>query len=226
MGSRQMNIPDDARQYAPATERNREPILEVLLRVLPPSGTILEVASGTGEHAVFFAPRLSPRKWLPSDPNPQSRASIAAWRKNFPFDNLYPPLDLDVRAPIWPVETGAIPEWLNSEFNTSPLLAIVSINMIHISPWSASLGLMAGAGSLLPPGGILYLYGPFKLGSKHTSRSNAAFDEALRAQDSDWGVRDLDEIVAAANAQHLTMLETCQMPANNLSVVFQRSYNQ
>ena len=218
-----MNTPDDARQHAPATERNREPIIEVLLRVLPPSGTILEVSSGTGEHAVFFAPRLSPRKWLPSDPNPQSRASIAAWRTHFPSDNLYPPLDLDVRALAWPVETGTLPEGLNrSDFNTSSLVAIVNINMIHISPWSACLGLMAGAGRLLPPGGILYLYGPFKQGGEHTSPSNLAFDEALRAQDPDWGVRDLEDVVAAASTQHLAMLETYKMPANNLSVVFQK----
>ena len=217
-----MNIPDDARQYAPATERNRDSILEILLRVLPPSGTVLEVASGTGEHAIFFAPRLSPRKWLPSDPNPQLRASIAAWRHHFPTDNLYPPLDLDVSAPVWPIETGALPKWLNTDFNTSPLVAIVNINMIHISPWSACLGLMAGAGRLLPPNGILYLYGPFKQGGKHTSPSNVAFDEALRAQNQAWGVRDLDDVVAAASTQHLTMLETYQMPANNLSVVFQR----
>jgi SAM-dependent methyltransferase len=221
-----MNTLNDARQHAPATERNREPILEVLLRVLPPNGTVLEVASGTGEHAVFFAPRLKPRKWLPSDPNPSSRISIAAWRKHFPFDNLYPPLDLDVRAPIWPVETGTLPDWLNcADFNTSQLVAIVNINMIHISPWSACLGLMAGAGRLLPPGGILYLYGPFKQGSEHTSPNNMAFDEALRAQDPDWGVRDLNDVIAAASKQHLTMLETYQMPANNLSVVFQRSSN-
>lgn len=209
-----MNTPDDARQYAPATERNREPILEVLLRVLPANGTILEVASGTGEHAVFFAPRLSPRKWLPSDPNPQSRASIASWRTHFPFSNLYPPLDLDVSASSWPVER-ALPD-----FNTSPLVAIVNINMIHISPWSASLGLMAGASRLLSPGGILYLYGPFKQGG-HTSPSNLAFDESLRARNPEWGVRDLEDVVAAASTQNLTMLETYQMPANNLSVVFQ-----
>ncbi len=219
-----MNTPNDARQYAPATERNREPILEVLLRVLPPSGTVLEVASGTGEHAVFFAPRLNPRKWLPSDPNPRARASIAVWRTHFPSDNLYPPLDLDVRAPVWSVEMDALPEWLNrSDFNTSPLVAIVSINMIHISPWSASLGLMAGAGRILPPGGILYLYGPFRQGGEHTSPSNLAFDKTLRAQDPDWGVRNLEDVVAAASTQHLSLLETYQMPANNFSVVFQRT---
>jgi Protein of unknown function (DUF938) len=214
-----MNTPQDARQYAPATQRNREPILEVLLQVLPASGTILEVASGTGEHAVFFAPSLSPRRWLPTDANPQSRASIVAWAEHFPCDNLYPPVELDVREPVWAVEQGALTESLNA----SPIVAIVNMNMIHISPWSACLGLMAGAGRILPPGGILYLYGPFKQGGKHTAASNAAFDESLRAQNPEWGVRNLDDVVAAANTQHLTFKQIYQMPANNLSVVFQRS---
>ncbi len=131
--------PQDARQYAPATERNREPILEVLLQVLPESGTILEIASGTGEHAVFFASKLSPRLWLPTDVNPQLRASIIAWTEHNASDNVYAPLELDVREPVWAVENGAF-EWLNRE----PIVAIVNINMIHISPWSACLGLIAG----------------------------------------------------------------------------------
>ncbi len=219
-----MNTPNDERQYAPATLRNCEPILEVLLKVLPPTGTVLEVASGTGEHAVFFAPRLGPRKWLPSDPNPQLRASIAAWAAHFPCENLYTPIDLDVRTPIWSVEKNAPSGWLNGDdLNKSPITAIVNINMIHISPWSASLGLMAGAGRILPPGGILYLYGPFKRGGKHTAPSNAAFDESLRAQNPEWGIRDLDDVVTAATKQHLIRLDTYQMPANNLSVIFQRS---
>jgi Protein of unknown function (DUF938) len=214
-----MKTPQDARQYAPATQRNREPILEVLLQVLPASGTILEIASGTGEHAVFFAPSLSPRRWLPTDANPQSRASIVAWAEHFQCDNLYPPVELDVREPVWAVEQGAVTQWLN----TSPIVAIVNMNMIHISPWSACLGLMAGAGRILPPGGILYLYGPFKQGGEHTAASNAAFDESLRAQNLEWGVRNLDDVVAAASTQHLTLKQIYQMPANNLSVVFQRS---
>jgi len=218
-----MNRANDLRQYAPATQRNREPILEILLQVLPSTGTILEVASGSGEHAVFFAPYLTPRKWLPSDPNPISRDSIIAWSAHFSSHNLYPPIDLDVRAPIWSVEKEASSEWLDHrELDNSPIRAIVSINMIHISPWSASLGLMAGANRILSPGGILYLYGPYKKGGKHTSPSNAAFDESLRAQNPEWGIRDLDEVVAAADTQHLTLLETYQMPANNFSVVFQR----
>jgi Protein of unknown function (DUF938) len=209
--------PQDARQYAPATERNREPILEILLQVLPSSGTILEIASGTGEHAVFFASRLSPRRWLPTDANLELRASIIAWTEHNLSDNVYAPLELDVREPVWPVEKG----WLDRE----PIVAIVNINMIHISPWSACLGLMAGASRILKAGGILYLYGPFKQGGEHTAASNAAFDEYLRSQNQEWGVRDLDDVVTAARAENLILKQTYQMPANNLSVVFQRSAN-
>ena len=145
--------PQNARQYAPATGRNREPILEILLQVLPQSGTILEIASGTGEHAVFFASRLIPRLWLPTDANLQLRASIIAWSEHFGCDNVYAPLELDVREPVWAVEKGVVAQWVNA----SPIVAIVNINMIHISPWSACLGLMAGAGRILAAGGILYL---------------------------------------------------------------------
>lgn len=213
--------PQDARQYAPATQRNSEPIIEVLLQVLPESGTILEIASGTGEHAVFFAPKLSPRLWLPTDANPQLRASIAAWTEHFGCSNLYPPLELDVRELVWTVENRTF-DWLNKE----PIVAIVNINMIHISPWSACLGLMAGAGRILPAGGILYLYGPFKQGGEHTAESNAAFDKSLRAQNPEWGVRNLDDVVAVASAQNLTLKQIYQMPANNLSVVFERFANE
>ena len=210
-----INIPEDARQYAPATQRNREPILEVLLQVLPTTGTILEVASGTGEHAVYFAPRLSPRQWLPSEQNPLLRASVRALAEECPSDNLYPPLELDASAPIWGVEKGNLPD--------SPIVAIVNINMIHISPWSACLGLMAGAGRILPNGGILYLYGPFKQNGEHTASSNAAFDQSLKERNPEWGVRNLEDVIEAAKTQDLTFKEIYQMPANNLSVVFQRA---
>jgi hypothetical protein len=210
--------PQDARQYAPATERNREPILEVLLQVLPKSGTILEIASGTGEHAVFFAPRLKDCLWLPTDVNPQLRASIIAWTEHNLCDNVSAPLELDVREPVWAVENDAF-DWLNSK----PIVAIVNINMIHISPWSACLGLMAAAGRILKAGGIVYLYGPFKQNGEHTAASNAAFDEYLRSENPEWGVRNLDDVVAVASAQNLTLKQIYQMPANNLSVVFERS---
>lgn len=211
--------PQDARQYAPATGRNREPILEILLQVLPESGTILEIASGTGEHAVFFASRLKDCLWLPTDTSPQSRASIIAWTEHFECDNVYTPLELDVTEPVWAVENDPLIDWSNTE----PIVAIVNINMIHISPWSACLGLMAGAGRILKAGGILYLYGPFKQGYEHTAPSNAAFDEYLRAQNREWGVRNLDDVVEAARAEHFISKQVYQMPANNLSLVFERS---
>lgn len=210
--------PQDARKYAPATERNREPILEVLLQVLPESGTILEIASGTGEHAVFFASRLRDYLWLPTDVNPQSRASIISWTEHNVCDNVYAPLELDAKEPVWAVENGGF-----DGLNTKPIVAIVNINMIHISPWSACLGLMAGAGRILKAGGILYLYGPFKQGGEHTSASNAAFDEYLRTENPEWGVRNWDDVVAVAREQNLILQQIYQMPANNLSVVFQRS---
>ena len=208
---------NEARQHAPATARNRGPILEVLQRVLPPTGTVLEVASGTGEHAVFFAPRLQPRFWQPSDPNPMMRESIEAWRSDLPAQNLGSPLELDVRALLWPVESDEGDRLLTPE----PITAIVCINMIHISPWDACIGLMAGTGRILPSGGVLYLYGPYKQGGQHTAPSNEFFDETLRSQDPEWGVRDLEEVVALAETHNLKLLETVSMPANNLSVVFQ-----
>lgn len=206
-----MNVPIDARQYAPATQRNREPILEVLLKVLPARGNILEIASGTGEHAVFFASHLHPRQWIPSDPNPLLQDSINAWRDRTPLDNLHPPLAIDVRDSVWSIEEKKI-----------EIAAIVNINMIHIAPWSACLGLMAGANRLLAKDGILYLYGPFKQDGQPTAPSNLTFDESLRAQNPQWGVRNLEDVIAVANTQGLSLLEIIQMPANNLSVVFQR----
>jgi hypothetical protein len=216
----------DARQYAPATERNREPILKVLQQVLPPTGTILEVSSGTGEHAVFFAPRLRPRFWLPSDPNPVARVSIAAWQQQQPADNLYPPIHLDAIAPHWPIESHELPASLKAtSFQREAIVAIVNINMIHIAPWTACLGLIAGAQRILPPQGILYLYGPFKQHGKHSAPSNAAFDESLRSQNPEWGVRNLEDVIAAAQAHQLTWIRTIAMPANNLSVVFQATHD-
>lgn len=198
----------DLRRYAPATERNREPILAVLQQVLPPTGTILEISSGTGEHAVFMAPQLAPRYWLPSDLNPDARASIAAWQRSIPCDNMYPPIDLDASSSEWLVESKQL------------ITAIVNINMIHIAPPSAYLGLFAGANRVLPIDGILYLYGPFKQGGIHTAPSNEAFDASLRSQNPAWGVRDLEEIVTVAHSHHLELQKVYPMPANNLSVVF------
>ena len=210
-----MNKQSDARQYAYATQRNREPILEILLQVLPPTGSILEIASGTGEHAVFLAPHLAPRKWLTSEPNTQLRASINAWCEFHPAENIYPPFNIDTRETVWAVETELPPD-------LQPIVAMVNINMIHISPWSACLGLIAGAARILPIHGVLYLYGPFKRDGKHTAPSNEAFEQTLKMQNPEWGVRDLEEVIAVANAKNLKLQAIYQMPANNISVVFQR----
>ncbi|MEA5532976.1 DUF938 domain-containing protein [Crocosphaera sp. XPORK-15E] len=202
---------NDFKQFAPATQRNREAILEVLLRVLPPSGNILEIASGTGEHSIFFAPALHPRHWIPSDPNQMLRDSIEAWRQEFPTDNLHSPLNINAQDSVWEVEQQKI-----------NIAAIVNINMIHISPWLACLGLMQGAGRLLSSGGILYLYGPYKQGGKHTAPSNQSFDQSLQSQNPEWGVRNLEDVVTVAQNQGLIFKEMITMPANNLSVIFEK----
>lgn len=204
-------VPTDDRRYAPATQRNREPILGVLERVLPQAaGSILEIASGTGEHAVFFAPQLAPRLWLPTDPDPAARQSIAAWRQSQPAANLGAPLAVDVSQPDW---------WLALPKFSPALQAIVAINLIHIAPWQACLGLLAGARALLGPGGILYLYGPFLQADRPTAPSNLAFDDYLKAQNPHWGLRSLETVITAA--QPLQVVKILVMPANNLSVILQ-----
>lgn len=206
-----MPNPSEPKQYAPATDRNREPILEVLQRVLP-QGDILEVASGTGQHAAFFAAKLAPRRWQPSDPNPFARESIEAWRQEVGAENLLPPIEIDAAASRWSVE----------DREDLQIGAIANINMIHISPWICCQGLMAAAGRILPAAGILYLYGPYKQDGEHTAPSNAAFDENLQARNPEWGVRDLEAVVAEAERNGLELQEVVSMPANNLSVVFRR----
>jgi hypothetical protein len=181
--------------------------------VLPPTGTVLEIASGTGEHAIYFAPRLAPRLWLPSDAAETALASINAWRERHPAENLLPPLTLNVMDAIWPAEI---------QKPVLPISAIVAINLIHIAPWAACLGLMAGAARILKPGDVLVLYGPFRERGEHTAPSNAAFDVSLRAQNPNWGVRDVEEVSAAAGAAGLRLDRTASMSANNLTVVFRR----
>ncbi|WP_207481131.1 DUF938 domain-containing protein [Arenibaculum pallidiluteum] len=195
----------DARRHAPATERNRDPILSVLRQVLPASGLVLEVASGTGQHAAFLAAALPGLVWQPSDRDPELRASIAAWSAGLP--NLLAPLEIDATRRPWPVARAD---------------AVFCANMIHIAPWDAALGLVAGAAELLPGGAPLVLYGPFRRGGAHTAPSNAAFDEDLRARDPAWGVRDLERVAEAAAAVGFTAPEIHPMPANNLTVVFRR----
>lgn len=205
----------DSRQYAPATDRNRQPILSVLQQILPDSGTVLEIASGTGEHAAFFAPRLSSLRWLPTEREALLRKSIQAWGESIAAQNLMlPPLALDVSDRPWPVE--------NSVAVDPPITAIVNINMIHISAWEMCEHLMAGAERILPANGVLYLYGPFKQKEKTIAPSNEAFDRMLRDRNPAWGLRDLETVTELAEQHNLQRVQTIEMPANNLSVVFHR----
>jgi Protein of unknown function (DUF938) len=200
----------DARQSAPAAERNAGPILGVLGRHLPPTGTILEIGSGTGQHVSAFAAAHPELYWQPSDPDPAARASVVAWTAAAGLANVRPPLDLDVMMAGW---EQAIDE---------PIAGLVCINLLHIAPWAASTGLMAGAASLLEPGAPLYLYGPFKQGGRHTAPSNAEFDRYLRACDPAWGVRDVDAVAKSAACHGLDLVDIVPMPANNLSVLLRR----
>ena len=203
------------RQYAPATERNRQPILEILRQILPSSGTVLEIASGTGEHAAFFAPNLANVRWLPTEQLSELRESIQAWGESVAAESLIlPPLNLNVRDRPWPVEAD--------NFAELPITAVVNINMIHISAWEMCGHLLAGAERVLAAGGVLYLYGPFKREGKQTAQSNEAFDLMLRDRNSEWGIRDLEAVVQLAEAHGFQLARTVEMPANNLSVVFHR----
>jgi hypothetical protein len=198
-----------SRRHAPATLRNREPILAVLQRVLPAEGLLLEIASGTGEHAAFMSPRLSPGlRWQPSEAQPDALADIDGHARDAGCTRLSPAIVLDVCRAAWPV--------LKAD-------AVYCCNMIHIAPWSAAEGLFAGAAQVLPGGTPLILYGPFKRHGAHTAPSNAAFDAGLRAQHPSWGVRCLDtEVVPLAERCGFALDEVVAMPANNLIVVFRR----
>ena len=198
--------PDTLRRVAPAAERNRGPILDVLSPVLPKAGVVLEIASGTGQHAVHFAAALPTVTWQPSDPDAASRASIDAWRKHASLANLNAPLALDVRSAPWPVPDS--------------LAAIVCINMIHISPWAAAEALFQGAGEHLASDGVLFLYGPYKRDGAHTAPSNEAFDDQLRATNPAWGVRNMEDVVQLGRAADLWMEEAVPMPANNFGLIF------
>jgi SAM-dependent methyltransferase len=196
-----------AKGFAPAAERNRQPILDVLRRVLPPRGLVLEVASGTGQHAVFFSERLRALRWQPSDVSPDALRSIGAWVAELDRSNLLAPFELDVRWPAWPLAEAD---------------AVLSINMIHISEWETSEALFEGARKLLAPGAPLITYGPYRLHGEHTAPSNAAFDESLRSRNPRWGVRDIDDLTKLADRTGFTLEERVQMPANNMTLVWTR----
>jgi len=197
----------DARRSSPSALRNRGPIADVLERVLPPSGLVLEIASGTGEHVTFFARRMPHLTWQPSDPDPEARASVAALLADEERPNVRAPMALDAAASGWPVERAD---------------AIVCINMIHISPLASLDGLMAGAARLLPVGGPLVLYGPYKIGGVHTAPSNEEFDAWLKTRDPRWGVRDLELVIDVASEHGIELLERIAMPANNFVLVMRR----
>ncbi len=198
---------NDARLHAPSAARNRDPILNILRRFLPARGVVLELASGSGEHTIHFAQAFPALAFQPSDPDPQARASIDAWAASTGLHNVRPALALDATAQPWPIHAAD---------------AVLCINMIHISPWEAAVGLVSGAAALLPPGGLLYLYGPYRRNGGHTAPSNEAFDRSLRERNPAWGIRDLEAVADLAAAHGFGPPAIEQMPANNLSLIFSK----
>ena len=198
----------DRRRSAAAAVRNRDPIAAVVLPRLPRGARILEIGSGTGEHAVHMAALRPDTSWQPSDPDPACRESIAAWTAHAGLANVAPPLDLDVRRRPWPAAAADF---------------VLCCNLIHIAPWNCTAALLEGAGQVLGAGGELLLYGPFRRGGAHTAPSNAAFDAALRREDPAWGVRDLEAVTALAAESGLDFVEAVAMPANNFCALFAKS---
>jgi hypothetical protein len=194
----------EVKRHAPATERNRDVIAQTLARVLPTEGLILEVASGTGEHVVHFAKMFPALTWQPSDPDPIALASINAWRADSKVPNVRPAMLLDASAD-WPIAQAD---------------AVVCINMTHISPWAATVGLLRNAARLLPQSAVLFIYGPYNQRDVPLADSNAAFDAALRQQNALWGLRFVEDIAAEAHVSGLHLDSVIDMPANNLSLIF------
>lgn len=199
------------RLHAPATARNRDVIFDVLKAALPEAGTIFEVASGSGEHAAYMAPKLPDHDWQPSDIDTSHLASINAWRGEMLVENMKLARRFDVLT-----DSFTEPE------HDKPLTAILAINLIHIAPWSVTETLVTKAGVVLPEDGLLYLYGPYKRGDAHTSESNAAFDGSLKSRNADWGVRDMEAVIELASEAGFKAPEITPMPANNFSLVFKK----
>jgi len=206
------NPVDDARRHAPAAARNCGAIIEAMAPVLPTDGHVLEIASGSGQHVAAFADQFPKLTWQPSDPDPAARSSIAAWAADAARTNILAPLNIDTTDP----------DWLH-RLEGSPPDIILAINLVHISPWSATEGLFQGASRLLPTDGSLCLYGPYLVAGQPTAPSNQAFDTSLRARNPAWGVRHLDALVTASEAHGLALSDTTAMPANNLFLVFRRA---
>ncbi|BAQ66496.1 DUF938 domain-containing protein [Geminocystis sp. NIES-3709] len=199
------------KKYAPATTRNSLPILNVLKKIISPSGNILEIASGTGEHSVFFAPHFPQQQWISSDKQQECLSSIEAWKADCVTNNLRSPLKIDVMKSNW-----------HQELTQENINTIICINMIHISPWEAYLGLMEGANKILSIDGIVYLYGAYKINNQHTSLSNQEFDFYLRSQNSSWGVRNLEDVVKVAENNGFCLEEKIAMPSNNFSLILRK----
>ncbi len=197
----------DNRLRYTATERNRDPILEMLRPILPAQGLVLEIASGSGEHIVHFAQALRGLQFQPSDPDLKALDSIAAWAKHESVTNVLPPALIDASTDAWPFEKAD---------------AIVCINMIHISPWTATIGLLRNASRLLPKGGALYLYGPYRQSGVETAASNESFDQSLKSRNPLWGLRNVEDVAELAATRGFSAPEITPMPANNLSVIFRR----
>ncbi len=198
----------DGKWLLPPSERNKGPILEVLSRVLPKRGVVLEIASGTGQHVVHFAKALPALTWQPSDPDAELLRSIALRVKESQLANVKPPVELDVMSRSWPLQAAD---------------AIVCINMIHVAPWSATPALLEGSKALLPSGNVLFLYGPYRRLGRYSSANDEKFDADLHAQNRDWGLRDLETVSEAAASSGFTLAEIVDMPANNFSLVFKRT---
>lgn len=196
-----------AKRSAPAALRNREPISEVLADWLPAAGLVLELASGTGEHVVYFAGRFPALHWQPSDSNDSALQSIVAWRDESRLPNILPPIVIDASRPNWPL---------------AQVDALLNINMVHISPWAAAIGLLDGAARILKPDGPLILYGPWLADGIETAASNIAFDEDLKRRNPEWGLRRVEDFAAEARSRGFELAETRAMPANNLMLLFRR----
>jgi SAM-dependent methyltransferase len=202
-----VDMSKDLRGFSPSTARNKEPILQILREVLPPSGTILEVASGTGEHIVFFAEKFTGLQFQPSDIDPKAHESINAWLAYLQLPNVAAPLALDASDARWPA----------LQFD-----AVLNMNMVHISPWASTLGLLRNTAQVLRPGGFLYMYGPYRVQQKLMAPSNESFDQSLRERNPLWGIRDMEAVAEAAAKEGLMLERTIEMPANNFSLLFYR----
>ncbi len=202
------SVTDGDRLIFQAPERNKAPILEVLKEILPKSGRVVEIGAGSGQHTAFFGAHFSGLEWQATEPDETNRRSIRAWIGHAGIDNAPPPLDLDTRQSDWPIDHAD---------------AVISSNVIHIAPWDACVGLVAGAGRIVGAGGVLIFYGPFSEGGVHTSPGNADFDGTLKASNREFGIRDVDDVTVLAREHGFALERAVRMPSNNLSLIYRKS---